>query len=192
MKIPRVHLLTQISRFFSAKKTRRRLASMGKLVLWASLLALFAVNHTAKTTLKRETFIPVDMILSQPFSSDIHTLLADKLWNMGLRDTAKKELLIAQELWKPNITATNNVLGANSSPDKLLSQWEAVEKTMWSDLRFWQQLVQEKPDYRDGHIILAQLAYDLGEKEEAKTHLAIAQTLDPNNETVIHLEEKFK
>lgn len=192
MKIFRFRgIFPQISRFFSAKKTRRKLAAIGTLLLWTGILGLFALNHRGKTTWKKETYIPVKELLTHPFSWNTHALLADKLWAEGLRGTAKKELAIARDLWKPDANS-GSVLGATTSPDDLLAQWENTEHTMRTNLRFWQQLMKDKPGYLDGHIMVAQLAYDLGETDIAKTHLVIANTLDSNNDTVIRLTKLLK
>ena len=51
-------------------------------------------------------------------------------------------------------------------------------------MRYWQDVLAKHPDYRDGYIQLASLAYDNGNLTQTHAYLAQAQTLDPNNTTV--------
>ncbi len=53
----------------------------------------------------------------------------------------------------------------------------------------WEQILIERPDYRDGWIQLAAVYYQLGDKEKAKNALVKAKTLDPLNETIISFEK---
>jgi cytochrome c-type biogenesis protein CcmH/NrfG len=53
----------------------------------------------------------------------------------------------------------------------------------------WEQILSERPDYRDGWIQLANLYYQSGDKIEAKTAILKAKELDPNNETVLSFEK---
>lgn len=53
----------------------------------------------------------------------------------------------------------------------------------------WEQILTERPDYRDGWIELATLYYQLGEKEKAKEAISQAKNLDPNNENILSFEK---
>ena len=44
----------------------------------------------------------------------------------------------------------------------------------------WQKIVERKPDYRDGYLMLAWLSKKLGKTEEERTYLHEALSLDPN------------
>lgn len=52
----------------------------------------------------------------------------------------------------------------------------------------WEEILAEKPGYRDGWLQLAGLWADLGEREMTKDALAHAKALDPNNESILSLE----
>lgn len=52
----------------------------------------------------------------------------------------------------------------------------------------WQEMTQEKPDYRDGYIEVAQYAYQLGDKNTALTNINKALSLDPNFEPALRLK----
>lgn len=63
-----------------------------------------------------------------------------------------------------------NVLGAQTEK-------ESLEK----DYAFWQEVVKDKPDYRDAYLTLGSLAYQLNRREEGKMYADKALKLDPNN-----------
>lgn len=47
------------------------------------------------------------------------------------------------------------------------------------ELAYWQKVVKEHKDYRDGYIKLSVLSYALGEKSLAKMYIAKAIQIDP-------------
>lgn len=53
----------------------------------------------------------------------------------------------------------------------------------------WEQILAERPDYRDGWIQLAATYYKLGDKEKAKEALQRARSLDPYNDTILSFEK---
>jgi len=53
----------------------------------------------------------------------------------------------------------------------------------------WQQILTERPDYRDGWIQLGSLYYQAGDKEKAKEAIQKAKEIDPNNENVLSFEK---
>ena len=44
----------------------------------------------------------------------------------------------------------------------------------------WKQVVEKRPDYRDGYIMLAWYAQELGKTEEAQASIQKVMALDPN------------
>jgi len=56
----------------------------------------------------------------------------------------------------------------------------------------WEQILTERPDYRDGWIYLAATYYKIGDNERASEALNRAKMLDPTNETVLSLEKLLK
>ncbi len=53
----------------------------------------------------------------------------------------------------------------------------------------WEQILLEKPDYRDGWFQLAFAYYKIGNIEKTKEAIIRAKKLDPANNTTILLEE---
>ncbi len=132
-------------------------------------------------------------ILSHPTSFDAHLALAHDLWQKGDWTQTKNELLIAQTLSPSSLLPeeTKKVLGATASPVDLLREWEEEPKRLEKEFQFWQTVVAQKPDYRDGFIQLAAISYQLGKVDGAKQYLATAQTLDPNSPAVQQLLALF-
>ncbi len=56
----------------------------------------------------------------------------------------------------------------------------------------WLKITQEVPDYRDGWLQLAISYYEAGEIEKAKGILQISKNIDPNNESILWLEDLWK
>jgi cytochrome c-type biogenesis protein CcmH/NrfG len=52
-----------------------------------------------------------------------------------------------------------------------------------------EQLIQERPNYRDGWIQLAVAYYKNNDKGKALEALQKAKQIDPNNETLLQIEE---
>lgn len=67
----------------------------------------------------------------------------------------------------------------------LQTQLKTDQKTAYD----WEQVLTERPDYRDGWIYLAVVYYRLGSNEKAKQALNHARALDPTNETILSFEE---
>lgn len=53
----------------------------------------------------------------------------------------------------------------------------------------WEQLLAERPQYRDGWIQLGNLYYKIGDLQKAKETIQKVKQLDPNNEEVLLLEK---
>ncbi len=53
----------------------------------------------------------------------------------------------------------------------------------------WEQVLAERPDYRDGWIQLSAIYLKLGEKQKALEAILKAKSLDPHNQTILSLEE---
>lgn len=62
---------------------------------------------------------------------------------------------------------------------------QADQKTAFD----WEQILAERPDYRDGWIQLAAIYYKLGNKEKAKEAISKAKVLDPTNPTILSFEK---
>ncbi len=53
----------------------------------------------------------------------------------------------------------------------------------------WEQILAEKPDYRDGWLQLSSLWAQLGNRDKAKEALDQARAVDPNDEAILPLEK---
>jgi len=62
-------------------------------------------------------------------------------------------------------------------------------KANWEEVSSWEQILNERPDYRDGWMQLATIYYKLGEKEKAREALWKAKALDPTNEIILNVEK---
>lgn len=71
---------------------------------------------------------------------------------------------------------TQNVLGVQKQFD------------LETEYHYFQTLVRNHPDYRDGFYRLALLSYQLGRNEEALEHLETVRVLDPNFPGILELE----
>lgn len=57
--------------------------------------------------------------------------------------------------------------------------------------KYWENVVVQRPDYRDAYLQLAILEYRLGDKEEAKVYLEKVLILDPNFGEARNLEKEL-
>jgi len=61
---------------------------------------------------------------------------------------------------------------------KIVTSKEIVSLTRSYDQ--WKRIVAQKPEYRDGYVMLAWYATELGKADEAAIYLQKIQSLDPN------------
>jgi len=67
----------------------------------------------------------------------------------------------------------------------LQTQLKADQQTIAA----WEQILEERPDYRDGWIQLAAAYYKIGDKQKAKEALQKAKLIDPDNEIILNFEK---
>lgn len=73
-----------------------------------------------------------------------------------------------------------NILGVSDS------------SSLETELLYWKQIINQKPEYRDGLIQSATLAYKLNHIEEAQVYAHKAFLLDPNSSTTQSLLQLLK
>lgn len=83
---------------------------------------------------------------------------------------------------------------AGSTDSEQLSQYKALsaevkseifaEEMITNEIQKWKTVLKKQPTYRDAHIYLAYLYYQLSDDERAQEHINRAWELDPNNKTV--------
>ncbi len=66
---------------------------------------------------------------------------------------------------------------------------ETKLKTDQETILAWEQILEERPDYRDGWVQLAAIYYKADQTDKARQALLKAKTLDPTNEVVLNFEK---
>lgn len=130
-----------------------------------------------------------ERLAKNPNDFETHLQLVEAFLNNNQFEEAEKTLLLAQ---KQLDNADNKVLGEQTS-QKFEELWQRKHYSDPKDIRrlitAWEEIVKEKPHYRDGYLQLAYLHYKIFENEKAKEYLQKAIELDPNYEPARELEE---
>jgi tetratricopeptide (TPR) repeat protein len=82
-------------------------------------------------------------------------------------------------------TTQTNVLGTTNEASRAIPTIEELKQ----QYAHWEKIVNELPDYRDGHFTLATLAYQLGDINASLEHLMKVKQMDPNFPGLIQLEK---
>ena len=128
------------------------------------------------------------MLSPNDFSN--HLLLVQEYLGQGNMPAVERELLLAEELKTKHKTLnTNSVLGASLSPIDILKKIKNEPQKIKNEISFWEKVVFDKPNYRDGYLQLTLLHYQIYEIDQAKEYLQKAKEIDPNFETVKKLEQ---
>lgn len=132
---------------------------------------------------KTEFHLLQERLAKNPNDFEAHLQLAEKFLENNQLKEAEKALLLAQRIRNYELRITHNVLG-ETTEEKLEELWERKHYADPKDIRrliaAWKEIMEGKPDYRDGWIQLAVLHYKLYENEKAKECLNKALELDPN------------
>lgn len=133
-------------------------------------------------------------VLLSPNDLSNHLLLAQEYLGRGDMTSVERELTLAESLSSRSTThnPSSTVLGLTLSPIKILEKIKAEPQRIKSEISFWEKVVANKPNYRDGYLRLALLNAQIYETQKAKNHLEKAKTLDPNFETTKELEKLLK
>lgn len=78
-----------------------------------------------------------------------------------------------------HVPGAQNVLGIATEQEAQSEQHDSLKKT----LSYWQDVAGEHPDYKDAHLMIAALAYQLHEDDVAAAAASRALALDPNDTT---------
>lgn len=130
-----------------------------------------------------------ERLVKNPNDFEAHLILAEEYLANNQIEKAERELIAASSI-QPVADSKQQVLGLSSRLDELWLRWqekkpEEVEKLIAE----WEDIISEKPDYRDGYLQLALLHYKLYENEKAKEYLQKALELAPNFEPTRELEK---
>lgn len=118
-----------------------------------------------------------------PFNPTPHEKLAQVFVQANDWEKAKKETLIAIDLSKNPQALQDLLLKIESEivkPDQIKAQ-----------IGYWENVVQEKPDYRDAWTALSLLYYQSYNTPKAQEALHKAEQIDPNNQTIAKLKQLF-
>lgn len=169
--------LPQFQRIFSAKIFKMTL----KAISWGLLIAFISFNVIFPKSDNPEVSGKIRAILLKPLSSSNHLALATILQKIGFQAAAKNELGLSLDLWNQN-KSSENVLGASTDPNDIKLAWEANNQNLTKNYDYWKSIVLEKPEYRDGLIMLGVYAYQISRESEAKNAWKQAIAIDPNYE----------
>lgn len=133
-----------------------------------------------------------ERLVKNPNDFEAHLILAEEYLVNNQIEEAEEELVAVSSI-QPSIDSKQQVLGLSSRLGGLWLRWqekkpEEVEKLITE----WEEIISEKPDYRDGYLQLALLHYKLFENEKAKECLQKAIELDPNFEPTREMEKLFQ
>lgn len=142
--------------------------------------AFFVVNIIISSYLPQSYNDYRKELLRHPFSTNSYIRFGQALYSQGNSAAATKQ-----------ITVATNVLGAQTELQRVVSDWDYESGANERSYDYWKQITMKYPEYRDGHIQLAQASYELKRLDEAKTYLGQAQTLDPNNPLISQMQKEM-
>jgi len=178
----------QITRLFSAFSWTSLGTFSGRVLLWTALGAIFIINLLVTRDNPSKLSQLLLPSLANPLSIAQHVTTAKRLWDLGYRQTATRELVLAQNL----VETGGSVLGATSDPTVLLTQWKLEPSKLTAAYEYWKLVTIQKPDYRDGFLIAGAYTYQLGNVTEAKQLFEKAYALDPNYKPTIEILKKIE
>lgn len=131
-------------------------------------------------------------LLKHPYDFNTQLVLAEKLLAKNQFKEAGQVLSLAQGNTSPENSQDNQVLGKSTS-FLIKNLWQKKHEADPQDIKklivFWERIVQEKPNYRDGYLQLAALNYKIWQNEKAKEYLKQALIIDPNFEEAREMEK---
>lgn len=81
------------------------------------------------------------------------------------------------------------VILENKKMEKKILGAQTQLKINQQTIAYWEQILTERPNYRDGWIQLAAAYYKIGNKQKAKEALQKAKTLDPTYKIILNFEK---
>ena len=170
--------LTHFTRFIPATAVRTSVAKWMRLSLWGGMAILLVLNVAI-----RFNYPPLAQIAYSTFD---RLLAAQALWRQGDVKLAKDELR------KLNVNTKSNVLGETTSEPSPFAAWQKENDKLNNQIKYWEEVVSNHPDYRDAYLAIAKLAYGLNQQEVVSDNLRKAQMLDPNGLSIKTFEGLIK
>ena len=124
-------------------------------------------------------------VLQNPYDIEAKLSLARWYWQNGQKLNAIRETDIVRDMLgstsMPKTNSDSLVLGTMTSKlEETLLAFHPAPPIANTEESFWKKIVEERPDYRDGYIILALLSYKRKSFSEAMAYKSKALALDPN------------
>lgn len=166
----------------------------GKIRLVVGLLWFLGIQAAGLLSPKSEFEKAKEGIMKNPADLGARLVLAEELLKNNQLEEAEKELKIISNfqipISKKAQSANKVVLGTTSKANEL---WQQKQESDPGDLEVliqkWQEILEEKPNYRDGWLKLALYLIKVGRINEAQEALQKAKELDPNYEVIEELEK---
>ena len=158
--------LTHYTRFIPATSIQNSIVKWFRLGLWANMTILLIANMFLRLESPPTVHIPTTFF--------DHMIYARALWESGYPNQAVTELASF------NQTTATNVLGDTTNDASPINTWKNEQKALSAQYAYWESITEEYPNYRDGCLALARLAYMLNKPDEVKINLQKAEHLDPN------------
>ncbi|MBM3205583.1 tetratricopeptide repeat protein [Candidatus Shapirobacteria bacterium] len=144
----------------------------------AMVIFLFFLLGLSLGTPLKETQKIKNRLLNNPGDFNSYLSLAEKFIQNNQFEQAEQALLLAA-----NLKTNSQVLG-KTEPAKINQLWQKKQQADPQDLKRlisgWEQIVKQKPDYRDAYLQLAVFYYQTWQNEKAKEALRKALLIDPN------------
>jgi tetratricopeptide (TPR) repeat protein len=117
-------------------------------------------------------------LLTNPQDFENHLQLAGIFLQNHQFQQVGKTLLLAQDIknQRPDLVKQTNLSLEELWQEKQANDPEDIKKL----IILWEEIVAQKPDYRDGFLQLAILNYKISENEKAEEFLKKALIVDPN------------
>lgn len=113
-------------------------------------------------------------VLKNPFRPEPHFQLAQLYLENDNLEGAKKELLLALNLY-PDYQKAKDL-------EKEIANQEKEPQRIKAKIQEWESILEEKPGYRDAYLQIAILNWQIYEETEAREAVNKALELDPNFE----------
>lgn len=122
------------------------------------------------------------VVLKNPFRSKAHESLARVYLEAGGLDSAERELWLAKNLFSPDQVSLKEL-------EQDLKKAKEKPRKIRQEIEFWEEIIKEKPNYRDAYFQLAILNYQIYQKEKTLQYLQKTFELDANFEPAKKLEK---
>lgn len=155
-------LFTGVSHLVSTKPYQLAERILGTVVLWTMVSVLGLVNIS---------------LVSEPFAR-----------RTGLSIPLQHLITLAKGLE----SETPRVLGIASDQAKDEKSTRSKRQSLENQYTYWQTVVSEHTQYRDGYLILASLSLALNQPNQLRFYVNKALQLDPNNPTALQLEKAIE